>query len=84
MKVMKKLNEKEIIRIFRQTKKNIDDVELFYLGKELCGVNIDTLVESTDIPPKSDLTEIARKSVVSSLSDFAAKGITPKFCCCYR
>ena len=80
MKVMKKLNEKEIIRIFRQTKKNIDDVELFYLGKELCGVNIDTLVESTDIPPKSDLTEIARKSVVSSLSDFAAKGITPKFC----
>ena len=46
----------------------------------LCAANIDTLVESTDVPPKSDLTHIARKSVVSSVSDFAAKGIIPKFC----
>ena len=29
MKVMKKLNEKEIIRIFRQTKKNIDDTKRY-------------------------------------------------------
>jgi thiamine-monophosphate kinase len=80
MKAMKKLNEKEIIRIFRQKKNIAEDVELFHLGKELCAANIDTLVESTDIPAKSDLVAIARKSVVSSVSDFAAKGIIPKFC----
>ncbi len=80
MKAMKKLNEKEIIRIFRQKKNLAEDVELFHLGKELCAANIDTLVESTDIPAKSDLVDIARKSVVSSVSDFAAKGIIPKFC----
>ena len=77
---MKKLNEKEIIRIFRQKKNLAEDVELFHLGKELCAANIDTLVESTDIPAKSDFVDIARKSVVSSVSDFAAKGIIPKFC----
>ena len=80
MKAMKKLNEKEIIRIFRQKKNIAEDVELFHLGKELCAANIDTLVESTDIPAKSDLIDVARKSVVSSVSDFAAKGIIPKFC----
>ena len=80
MKAMKKLNEKEIIRIFRQKKNIAEDVELFHLGKELCAANIDTLVESTDIPAKSDLVDMTRKSVVSSVSDFAAKGIIPKFC----
>ena len=80
MKAMKRLNEKEIIRIFRQKKNLAEDVELFHLGKELCATNIDTLVESTDIPAKSDLVDMARKSVVSSVSDFAAKGIIPKFC----
>ena len=80
MKAMKRLNEKEIIRIFSQKKNLAEDVELFHLGKELCAANIDTLVESTDIPAKSDFVDIARKSVVSSVSDFAAKGIIPKFC----
>ena len=80
MKAMKRLNEKEIIRIFSQKKNLAEDVELFHLGKELCAANIDTLVESTDIPPKSNFVDIARKSVVSSVSDFAAKGIIPKFC----
>ena len=80
MKAMKRLNEKEIIRIFSQKKNLAEDVELFHLGKELCATNIDTLVESTDIPAKSDLVDMARKRVVSSVSDFAAKGIIPKFC----
>jgi len=80
MKVMKRLSEKEIIRTFQQKKSISEDVEIFKLGNELCAANIDTLVESTDVPPKSDLTHIARKSVVSSVSDFAAKGIIPKFC----
>ncbi len=77
---MKKLNEKDIIRIFRKKKFISEDVEIFRIGKELCATNIDTLVQSTDIPAKSDFGDIARKSVVASVSDFAAKGITPKFC----
>ena len=80
MKAMKRLNEKDIIRLFRQKKTISEDVENFKLGKELCATNIDTLVESTDIPPRSDFVDIARKSVVSSISDFAAKGVIPKFC----
>ncbi len=80
MKAMKKLNEKDVIRIFRQKKFISEDVETFHLGKELCATNVDTLVESTDIPPKSDFVDIARKSIVSCVSDFAAKGIIPKFC----
>ena len=80
MKAMKKLNEKDIIRIFRKKKFISEDVEIFRIGKELCATNIDTLVQSTDIPAKSDFGDIARKSVVASVSDFAAKGITPKFC----
>ena len=50
------------------------------LGNEQCAVCVDTLVESTDIPKGSKLSDISRKSIVSSLSDFAAKGIIPKFC----
>ena len=80
MKVMKRLNEREIIRVFQKEKFIPEDVEIFHLGKQLCATSIDTLVESTDIPPKSNLSDIARKSVVSSISDFAAKGIIPKFC----
>ena len=76
MKVMKRLSEKEIIRTFQQKKSISEDVEIFKLGNELCAANIDTLVESTDVPPKSDLTHIARKSVVSSVSDFASVSYT--------
>ena len=47
---------------------------------EQCAVCVDTLVESTDIPKGSKLSDISRKSIVSSISDFAAKGIVPKFC----
>jgi len=79
---MKKLNEKKIIELINKKGKNFlsEDVEVFRLGKEQCAVCIDTLVESTDIPKGSKLSDISRKSIVSSLSDFAAKGIIPKFC----
>ena len=55
MKVMKRLNEREIIRVFQKEKFIPEDVEIFHLGKQLCATSIDTLVESTDIPPKSNL-----------------------------
>ena len=79
---MKKLSEKKIIELINKEKKNFlsEDVEIFRLGKEQCAVCVDTLVESTDIPRGSKLSDISRKSVVSSLSDFAAKGVIPKFC----
>ena len=77
---MKKLNEKEIIRIIKNKNTISEDVEIFNLGNEQCAACVDTLVESTDIPKGSKLSDISRKSVVSSVSDFAAKGIIPKFC----
>ena len=77
---MKKLNEKKIIEIINKKKIRSEDIEIFKLRNEQCAVCVDTLVESTDIPKGSKLSDISRKSVVSSLSDFAAKGIIPKFC----
>ena len=77
---MNKLNEKEIIKLMNKRKFRLEDVEVFKLGNERCAVCVDTLVESTDIPSGSKLSDISRKSVVSSLSDFAAKGMKPKFC----
>ena len=77
---MKKLSEKEINELMNKKKIRSEDVEIFKLGNEQCAVCVDTLVESTDIPKCSKLSDISRKSVVSSLSDFASKGIIPKFC----
>ena len=77
---MKKLNEKEIIKIIKNKDTISEDVEFFNLGNEQFAACVDTLVESTDIPKGSKLSDISRKSVVSSVSDFAAKGIIPKFC----
>ena len=79
---MSKLNERKIIELMNNKKRRAiaEDVEIFRLGNEQCAVCIDTLVESTDIPKGSRLIDISRKSVISSVSDFAAKGIVPKFC----
>ena len=77
---MTKLNEKKIIQIMNKKKIRSEDIEIFRLGNEQCAVCVDTLVESTDIPKCSKLSDISRKSIVSSLSDFAAKGVIPKFC----
>ena len=80
---MKRLDEVKIIEIFQKKNQNKsfvpEDVESFRIGDELCVSSIDTLVESTDVPPKMKFSEIARKSVVSALSDFAAKGVRPSF-----
>ncbi len=80
---MTKLNEHQIIKIFQ---KNIgkrkfvaEDVEVFNHGKTSCIVNVDTLVESTDIPPRTKISDAARKSIVACVSDFAAKGVKPLF-----
>lgn len=81
---MTKLDEKQIIEIFQSGfgNKNFvaEDAEIFKIGKGFGIVKTDTLVESTDIPPGMKLTEIARKSIVASISDFAAKGVQPLYC----
>ena len=77
---MKRLSEKEIIEMMKKKHFLSEDVEIFRLGNQQCAVCVDTLVESTDIPKGSKLSDISRKSVISSLSDFASKGIIPKFC----
>lgn len=37
----------------------------------------DTLVGSTDVPPGMNLEQAARKAIVATVSDFAAKGVRP-------
>jgi thiamine-monophosphate kinase len=80
---MTKLDESSIIEIFqtRLGKKKFvsEDVEIFNLGKNKIVAKTDTLVESTDIPPKMRLSDAARKSIVACVSDFAAKGVKPKY-----
>ena len=49
------------------------------LEKKCLVAKVDTLVESTDVPPGMKLEDVARKSIVSCVSDFAAKGVRPIF-----
>lgn len=80
---MKKLDEAEIIKIFQKTfgNKNFisEDVESFRIGTTNIIVKVDTFVQSTDLPSQMSLKDAARKSVVACISDFAAKGVKPKF-----
>ena len=78
---MKKLDEKSIISIFH--KKLVgdfrgEDVEVFRLGKKFGVIKTDTLVFSTDVPPQMSPEQIAKKSMVAPLSDFASKGVKPQ------
>ena len=80
---MKKLSENEIINIFQTklgNKKFVsEDVEKFTLGKTKIIAKIDTMVQSTDIPQKMELSDAARKSIIACVSDFASKGVKPKY-----
>ncbi len=80
---MSKLSEKKIIELFQNKLDNTnfvpEDVELFKIGKKCLVVKIDTFVESTDLPPGMKLEDAARKSIISCVSDFAAKGVIPVF-----
>ena len=80
---MSKLSEKKIIELFQNKLGNAsfvpEDVESFKIGKKRLIVKVDTLVESTDLPPGMKLEDAARKSIVSCVSDFAAKGVKPIF-----
>jgi thiamine-monophosphate kinase len=73
---MTKLDEKQIIDIFANKLGiiNLDDVAV--LGKGIV-IKSDMLVASTDVPRYMQAWQIARKSIVSCVSDLAAKGVRP-------
>ena len=73
---MTKLDEKQIIDIFANKLgiTNLDDVAV--LGKGIV-IKSDMLVASTDVPRCMQAWQIARKSIVSCVSDLAAKGVRP-------
>src|SRR5260370_15761678 len=84
---MKGLTEREIIRIFANQFSGQpgvrlgfdDDVSAIPLSSETWViVKTDMLVESTDIPPGMTVHEAARKAVVATVSDFAAKDVQPR------
>jgi len=81
------LTEREIIRIFTNQFGDQhgvplgfdDDVSAIPLSsKTWIIVKTDMLVGSTDVPPGMTTQEAARKAVVATVSDFAAKGIQPQ------
>jgi len=80
---MNRLDEQKIIKLFQNqfgNKKFVsEDVETFKIGKNSFAITIDTLVESTDVPPGVKLEDTARKSIVSCVSDFSAKGVKPLY-----
>src|SRR5918995_6191782 len=73
---MTNLDEKQIIRIFANKLgiSNLDDVALLDKG---IVIKSDMLVASTDVPSGMEAWQIARKSIVSCISDLAAKGVRP-------
>jgi thiamine-monophosphate kinase len=84
---MKGLTETQIIRILTKQFAGQpgvplgfeDDVSAIPISsKNWIIVKTDMLVGSTDIPPGMTVQEAARKSVVATVSDFAAKGVQPK------
>lgn len=84
---MKGLTETQIIRILtnqfaRQPGIPLgfdDDVSAIpFSSKNWIIVKTDMLVGSTDVPPGMTVQEAARKAVVATVSDFAAKGVKPQ------
>src|SRR2546427_8572762 len=81
------LTEREIIGVLRrrldsQPKLPLrldDDVAAFPISRRrLVVLKTDMLVGSTDVPPGMTLGQAARKAVVATVSDFAAKGVQPR------
>jgi thiamine-monophosphate kinase len=73
---MTKLDEKEIIRIF-VNKLGISDLDDVVLLDNDIVFKSDMLVASTDMPHGMKAWQLARKSIVSCMSDLAAKGTRP-------
>jgi thiamine-monophosphate kinase len=71
-------------RYFSASRVGTDDVAIITIGRSLkegkkLFFKCDMLVESTDVPPGMKPWQVARKSIVSCVSDFSAKGIKPVY-----
>ena len=82
--MISKITEDQIIRILRQTMNNgssliSDDVSVIGRHNGKIAINSDMLVESTDVPSQMTIRQTARKSIIMTASDFACKGIFPKY-----
>src|SRR5438309_10113104 len=84
---MKNLTEHETIRILTnqfagqpETPLDFDDdvSAIPFSSKTWIIVKTDMLVGSTDVPPGMTVQQAARKAVVATVSDFAAKGVRPR------
>ncbi len=81
---MKKPDELEIIKIF-QSRFGLganfipEDLEVLPISNQKFLVKSDMLVQSTDVPAGMNLYQVARKSLVACVSDFACKGIRPRY-----
>lgn len=56
-----------------------DDVAVLPVGRGFLVAKTDMLVAKTDVPRGMSLRQAARKSVVMCVSDFAAKGVKPRY-----
>jgi thiamine-monophosphate kinase len=81
---MKRLSERQIIDLMSRTlgiskKRTLwnDDVATIRFGKKFLVFKCDMFVRSTDAPRQMSLSQMVRKSIVSSLSDLACKGVRP-------
>jgi len=54
-----------------------DDVAVIPFENESLVITSDMLVFTTDVPPGMNLAQVARKSIVMSISDLASKGVIP-------
>lgn len=81
---MSKPDEPEIISMFQRrfglgTRFVPEDLEVLPISNKIFIVKSDMLVQSTDVPPGMKLDQVARKSMVACVSDFACKGIKPRY-----
>jgi thiamine-monophosphate kinase len=83
----KGLTEREIIRVLKRRFDSNpklplgfdDDVAAFQMSqRSQLVLKTDMLVGHTDVPPGMTLRQAARKAVVATVSDFAAKGVQPR------
>ncbi len=72
------MDEKSIIDILTSALKlDHDDVSFIRLNDSFLVLKCDMLVSATDAPKGMKLWQIARKSIVASMSDMVCKGIKP-------
>lgn len=80
---MRTPSEDEVVGIYRErfgladTARN--DVEVIGSGHGAMAVKADTLEYGTDVPPGMTMRQAARKAAVACVSDFAAKGVRPRW-----